>query len=104
MKKNIRAGIEEAISAHRQANAAVGRTDETAYITEEYLQELETEMYEAAKSLDFEKAAALRDRISQLRDSVGQKVADVEVKSYQARPKGRRHKGGSKIPRPKKRT
>jgi excinuclease ABC subunit B len=104
VKKNIRAGIEEAISAHRQANAAVGRTDETAYITEEFLQELETEMYEAAKELDFEKAAALRDRIGQLRDSVGQKVADVEIKSYKPGPKSRRHKGGSKIPRPKKRT
>jgi excinuclease ABC subunit B len=104
VKKHIRAGIEEAVSAHRQANAAVGRVDETAYITEEYLQELEAEMYEAAKNLDFEKAAALRDRITQLRDSVGQKVAEVEVKSYRAGPKRKKHKGGSQIPRPKKRT
>jgi excinuclease ABC subunit B len=102
VKKNIRSGIEEAISAHRQANAAVGRTDESVYITEEYVTELETEMYEAAKALDFEKAAALRDRISQMRDSVGEKLADVEVKSYKAGPKHRGRKGGSKIPRPKK--
>src|SRR5262245_23772595 len=106
IKKNIRAGIEEAVAAHRQANAAVGRADESVYVTEEYITELEEEMYAAAKELDFERAAALRDRISQLRDSVGEKLADVEVKSFQPGPKmrSRRHKGGSKIPRPKKPT
>jgi excinuclease ABC subunit B len=104
VRKNIRAGIEEAVAAHRQANAAVGRADETTYITEEYIQELEAEMYEAAKELDFEKAAALRDRISQVRDAVGQKLADVEVKSYKSGPHRKKYKGGSKIPRPKKRT
>jgi excinuclease ABC subunit B len=102
IKKGVRAGIEEAVSAHRQANAAVGRVDESVYVTEEYVTELEEEMYAAAKDLDFERAAALRDRITQLRDSVGEKLADVEVKSYRPGPKRRRHKGGSKIPRPKK--
>jgi excinuclease ABC subunit B len=104
VKKNIRAGIQEAIAAHRQANAAVGRSDESVYITEEYVSELEAEMYAAAKDLDFERAAALRDRITLLRDSIGQKLADVEVASYKPSHKAaRRHKGGSKIPRPKKR-
>jgi excinuclease ABC subunit B len=102
VKKNIRAGIEEAVSAHRQANAAVGRNDESVYITEEYVTELEEEMYESARQLDFEKAAALRDRIGQLRDSVGKKLSEVQIKSYKPGPKARRHKGGSKIPRPKK--
>jgi excinuclease ABC subunit B len=105
IKKNIRAGIEEAVQAHRQANAAVGRADESTYITEEFINELEAEMYTAAKDLDFERAAALRDRITQLRDSVGEKLADVDVESYKPGPKrNRRHKGGSKIPRPKKAT
>jgi len=106
IKKNIRAGIEEAVQAHRQANAAVGRGDEAQYITEEFINELEAEMYAAAKELDFERAAALRDRITQLRDSVGEKLSTVEVKSYDPRAKGKakRHKGGAKIPRPKKRT
>jgi excinuclease ABC subunit B len=102
IRKNIRAGIEEAVSAHRQANAAVGRTDESAYITEEYITELEAEMYQAAKELDYERAAAIRDRIGQLRDNVGQKLSEVQVKSYKAGPKSKKHKGGSKIPRPKK--
>jgi hypothetical protein len=44
----------------------------------------------------------LRDRIGQLRESVGQKLSDVEVKSYKAGPKrGRGGKG--MVPRPKKR-
>jgi excinuclease ABC subunit B len=102
VRKHIRAGIEEAVAAHRQANAAVGRADESVYITEEYVTELEEEMYAAAKELDFERAAALRDRIGQLRDSIGQKLSDVAVKAYKPGPKSHRHKGGSKIPRPKK--
>src|SRR5688500_1394191 len=32
--KNIRQGIEEAVSAHRMANEAVGKTDEAVYVTE----------------------------------------------------------------------
>lgn len=105
IKKSIRTGIEEAVQAHRQANAAVGRTDEATYITEEFINELEAEMFTAAKDLDFERAAALRDRITQYRDNVGQKAADVEVESYQpSGKKGRRHKGGTKIPRPKRAT
>ena len=82
----------------------MGRTDEAQYITEEYLAELEAEMMAAAEALEFERAAALRDRITQLRDNVGQKLADVAMKSYSPGPAPRRHKGGSKIPRPKKRT
>ena len=50
IKKAIHRGIESEASAHAQANAAVGRTDETQYITEEYLAELEAEMLAAAKS------------------------------------------------------
>ena len=95
IKKAIFAGIEEAGPAHRQANAAVGRADESDYITEEFINELEAEMYAAAKDLDFEQAAALRDRITQLRDSVGEKLADVEVNSYKPGPKA----GGIKAAR-----
>jgi excinuclease ABC subunit B len=102
IKKNIRAGIEQTLAAHRQANAAIGRVDESAVITEEYLGELEAEMYKAAEELDFERAAALRDRIGQLRDSVGKQMSEVEVKSY--RPGHKRSRGSkARVPRPKKR-
>ncbi len=104
VKKNIRAGIESAISAHRQANAAVGRKDEAEFVTEEYLSELEAEMMAAADAMEFERAAAIRDRILQLKRSVGQKLDDVEVRSYQPQGKKRRRgAGGSQVPRPKKR-
>ena len=104
IKKKIRAGIESAIAAHRDANAAVGRTDEAQIITEEYLAELEAEMMAAAEKLEFEKAAALRDRISQLRDSLGKKTSEVEVRSFRAtgNKKGRNRQGGTKVPRPKR--
>jgi len=35
---------EAAVAAHAKSNAAVGRADETQYITEEFLNELEAEM------------------------------------------------------------
>ena len=50
----------------------MGRGDEAQYITEEYLAELEAEMLAAAEALEFERAAALRDRIAQMRAADGQ--------------------------------
>ncbi len=106
VRKTIRRGIEAEASAHREANAAVGRTDEAVYITEEYLQELESEMYAAAESLQFERAAALRDQISAVQDSVGQKISDVALPNKQSRGtrRGRTGKSGTRVPRPKKST
>jgi excinuclease ABC subunit B len=66
--KAIRRGIEEEVQAKAEVRKAVGR-DETTDATEEYLNELEAEMLAAAESLEFERAAALRDRILQLRSS-----------------------------------
>jgi len=106
VRKNIRAGIEAEASAHREANAAVGRGDEAEYVTQEYVNELETEMMAAAEALEFERAAALRDRILQLQDSIGRKVSDVQVESYKPqsqRRRGRGRKGTAKVPKPKKR-
>lgn len=103
IKKHIRAGIESEVAAHRQANAAVGQADETQYVTQEFINELEAEMLAAAEALEFERAAALRDRIMQLQKSLGQKVSEVKVESYQPRgPKRRGRKGGAKIPKPKR--
>src|SRR5262249_13307451 len=70
IKKAIHAGIEATASAHAEANAKVGRTDETVYITEEYITELEGEMMAAAEAMEFERAAAIRDRISAMRDQI----------------------------------
>src|SRR5207248_222729 len=54
--KSIRSGIESEAQAHANANAAVGRSDEAQYITEEFLNELEAEMYAAADAKEFERA------------------------------------------------
>ncbi len=106
IRKNIRAGIEAEAQAHQQANAAVGRTDETEYVTQEYINELEAEMLTAAEALEFERAAALRDRIVQMQDAVGKPVSEIAVPSH-SKSGGRRRrgrKGGSgKVPKPKKR-
>jgi excinuclease ABC subunit B len=64
--KAIRRGIEEEIGARDEARRAVG-IDESTEASIEYIKALEAEMLDAAKNLDFERAAALRDRIMQLR-------------------------------------
>src|SRR3954449_749562 len=68
IKKAIRRGIEEEVQAKAIARKAVGR-DEVADASEEYLSALEAEMLEAAEKLEFERAAALRDKIQELRSS-----------------------------------
>jgi excinuclease ABC subunit B len=68
--KAIRRGIEEEIHARTVAREAVGR-DEATDASEEYLDALEAEMLDAAEKLEFERAAALRDKIQQLRSAQG---------------------------------
>jgi len=102
IRKSIRGGIESEAAAHREANQAVGRTDETQYVTEEYINELEGEMLGAAEALEFERAAAIRDRITQLRESVGEKISDVKSESKTTRPGRRKSRRGTRVPRPKK--
>ncbi len=80
----------------------MGRDDETQYITEEYLNELEAEMLAAADALEFERAAALRDRIEQMRGSLGESVAEVESQLKKAGKKGRGKHKKAKVPRPKR--
>jgi len=104
IRKAIHRGIEAEAAAHAQANAAVGRTDETQYITEEYIAELETEMHAAAEALEFERAAAIRDRIEQMHDSVGQPVDSIKESSSgkKGRRKHTKKKNTGRVPHPKK--
>jgi len=104
IRKAIHRGIEAEAAAHAQANAAVGRTDETQYITEEYIAELETEMLAAAEALEFERAGAIRDRIEQMRESVGQPVDVIQERSAtgSGRGKRRKKKTSDRVPRPKR--
>jgi excinuclease ABC subunit B len=92
IKKAIRRGIEEEIQARSIARRAVGR-DESTNDTEEYLSALEAEMLEAAEKLEFERAAALRDKILSLRstDPAGQRrpAASPQAQSARSRAKAR---------------
>ncbi|MFN3466716.1 MAG: helicase-related protein, partial [Candidatus Brocadiales bacterium] len=65
IKKEIRKGIEEEVAAKRYAREVVAETEEE-YVTVEYINDLKEEMREAAARLDFEKAAALRDKLHAL--------------------------------------
>jgi excinuclease ABC subunit B len=108
IRKSIRVGIESEAAAHAQANAAVGRTDEVQYITEEYIAELEAEMQQKADELMFEEAVVLRERIKHYKASLGAKVSEIEApepkggKKGRGRPGGKGGKGGQRIPRPKR--
>ncbi|HUT95610.1 MAG TPA: excinuclease ABC subunit UvrB [Thermoguttaceae bacterium] len=106
IRKSIRAGIEAEVAAHAASNAAVGRADEAQYVTEEYLSELETEMLSAAEALEFERAAALRDRILQMRDQIGKRADQVAIQQATRSGRGKRRKrkrgGRSGIPKPER--
>jgi excinuclease ABC subunit B len=100
VRKAILAGIESEAAAHSQANAAVGSRDETEYVTREYLNELESEMLAAADALEFERAAAIRDRIEQLRATTSGGEGPASSGPKMQRRSGRRKgKGGRKVPR-----
>lgn len=104
IRKNVSAGIEAAAAAHREANEASGTSEETEIVTREYIYELESEMMAAAEALEFERAATLRDRITQLNESIGKKVSEVDAPAKPAKRRGRRSgaKLGGRVPRPKR--
>ena len=105
IRKAIRAGIESEAAAHVAANEAVGQKDEEEYITKEYIAELEAEMLAAAESLEFERAAAIRDRIQKIQEKDGQETSESSGGSQMQQRRGRRRrksKGGSRTPRPKR--
>jgi excinuclease ABC subunit B len=105
IRKAIRAGIEAEAAAHAESNAAVGRDSDTQYITEEYLGELEAEMLSAAEALEFERAAALRDRIMQLRDQIGKRSDEVNIDHATRQQRGRRKRNrrtGGRVPKPER--
>jgi len=62
IRKAIRVGIEAEVSARRTARILVHES-ETDFVAREYLAELESQMHKAAANLEFERAAAIRDRI-----------------------------------------
>jgi excinuclease ABC subunit B len=86
VKTAIATGIEEEIAARQFVAEVAGQAAES-YVTEEQLEELHAEMLAAASSLEFERAAQIRDRIAQLK---GEPVASPQVKKR----RGRRRSAG----------
>ena len=97
--KAIRRGIEEEIQAKSIARRAVGR-DESTDATEEYLTNLEAEMLDAAEKLEFERAAALRDKILELRSGQGdgprRPAASPQAQSARSKAKAKARGGRRK--------
>ena len=69
IQKSIRKSIDDEVTSKKVAREIV-KEEEAEYITQEYLRELEEEMLQAAKELNFEKAAEIRDRIIKLQKEV----------------------------------
>ncbi|MFA5334194.1 MAG: excinuclease ABC subunit UvrB [Candidatus Omnitrophota bacterium] len=67
IRKAIRDGIEMLQDAEKVEMEAVGVADTGGYEIEKIIEELEYEMGLAARNLQFEKAAAVRDKISELK-------------------------------------
>jgi excinuclease ABC subunit B len=69
IQKSIRKSIDNEITSKKVVREIV-KEEEAEYITQEYLRELEEDMLQAAKELNFEKAAEIRDRIVKLQKEV----------------------------------
>jgi len=106
VRKAIRQGLLTEVSAARRLREAV-HADEPDYDRDELLRDLEQEMLQAAEALDFERAAALRDHIAQLRESPALRIAATDARPKTG-PAGRdadtwRPRQQRPRPRPKKR-
>ncbi|GAB4132667.1 MAG: excinuclease ABC subunit UvrB [Thermogutta sp.] len=84
IRKNLHRGIEAEAAAHAKTYELLHQ-DEEKFVTQEYLNELEAEMLAAAEALEFERAAELRDRITELRGKIGQPLKSSSGKRRSAR-------------------
>jgi excinuclease ABC subunit B len=75
IRKEIRTALADQLRARQVARQAV-RVNEEQYDTMELIKQFEEEMYAAAKELEFEKAARLRDRIEELKSRAPAGAAD----------------------------
>ena len=85
IRKAVRDGIEQEIAAGKMVREAVHES-EAEYITAEQLRELEEEMLAAARQLNFERAAEIRDRIESI------KGIEPDAGERKRRPQGRRRR------------
>jgi len=97
--KAIRHGLELELKARQTARAAVSKQDaEPEYDRDELIRMLEDEMFHAAEQLEFEKAARLRDQLSELRqlpnDDFETPASTVQKPTSKAKPGAARSRSG----------
>ncbi|MHC4763300.1 MAG: UvrB/UvrC motif-containing protein, partial [Planctomycetota bacterium] len=78
----------EQIKARQTAQQAI-RLNESEYDKVEQISELEKEMLEAAETLDFERAAFLRDQLRQLKDLPKLDITDKNKHKTKKRARGK---------------
>ena len=93
IRKRMRAGLEQVLSARKVAAEAVKQSAEQLDRSE-VIETLKGEMLEAAQSLDFERAARLRDRIQELEEEAHKPTVSASALEVgeDADPKSRRGK------------
>jgi excinuclease ABC subunit B len=103
VKKTVTASIHQAAENRKRARDLVRRDGKAEKVTEEYLKTLEEEMLAAAEGLEFERAAALRDKILRMRERIGEPIEEEgdEDRMVGGRQKKRGGKSGSRVPRRK---
>ena len=103
VKRTIKSGIEADAQARQAVQDAATGSDE---VDLEYIEELRGEMLAAAEAMEFERAAAIRDRLASLEEGESpngkKKARAASGNQRRGRKKGRRGTA-SRIPRPKKR-
>ncbi len=67
IRKEIQRGLSDELKARKRAQEAIS-LDETEFDRTEMIAELEQAMLAAAEALEFEKAAALRDKLMELKE------------------------------------
>ncbi len=70
--KSVVRGVQESLLAARDVEASVIKESGADFDAAELIRELEEEMLEAAKNLEFERAALLRDQIKELKQGTGE--------------------------------
>jgi excinuclease ABC subunit B len=104
VRKEVKASIHQAAENRKRARDLVRRDAKAERITEDYLKNLEEEMLAAAENLEFERAAALRDKILRARERIGEPIDEDEAENRMVGGRQRKRSGASKAsgPRPKR--
>ena len=90
IRKVVTASIHQAAEHRKRARDLVKRAPNAEVVTADYLKTLEEEMLAAAEGLEFERAAALRDKILRMRERIGQPIEEDSQPERSAKGRQRR--------------